>query len=44
MAAARRVSGYHPVPVIDHDAEGPQPWLATNDLLDHFTELTLWQQ
>ncbi|MER5850319.1 hypothetical protein ABT126_25550 [Streptomyces sp. NPDC002012] len=44
VAAARRVSGYHPVPVVDHDAEGPQPWLATNDLPDHFTELTLWQQ
>lgn len=29
VAAARRVSGYHLVPVVDHDAEGPHPWLAT---------------
>ncbi|MFE7355080.1 serine/threonine-protein kinase [Streptomyces sp. NPDC057543] len=30
VAAARRVSGYHLVPVVDHDAEGPLPWLATH--------------
>ncbi|MET9660741.1 serine/threonine-protein kinase [Streptomyces sp. NPDC006510] len=29
VAAARRVSGYHLVPVVDHDTEGTQPWLAT---------------
>ncbi|MFJ9241286.1 serine/threonine-protein kinase [Streptomyces sp. NPDC101776] len=28
-AAARRVQGYHIVPVVDHDTSGPQPWLAT---------------
>ncbi|MBK3575329.1 protein kinase [Streptomyces sp. MBT65] len=28
-AAARRVRGYHIVPVVDHDTSGPQPWLAT---------------
>lgn len=28
-AAARRVQGYHIVPVVDHDTTGPQPWLAT---------------
>ncbi|MFG2776769.1 protein kinase [Streptomyces prunicolor] len=27
--AARRVQGYHIVPVVDHDTSGPQPWLAT---------------
>ncbi|MEU7564671.1 serine/threonine-protein kinase [Streptomyces fradiae] len=27
--AARHVRGYHLVPVLDHDADGPQPWLAT---------------
>ncbi|WP_020123107.1 serine/threonine-protein kinase [Streptomyces canus] len=27
--AARRVQGYHIVPVVDHDTTGPQPWLAT---------------
>ncbi|MET9917688.1 serine/threonine-protein kinase [Streptomyces sp. NPDC006435] len=30
VAAARRVSGYHLVPVVDHDAEGETPWLATH--------------
>ncbi|MGW1651376.1 serine/threonine-protein kinase [Streptomyces atratus] len=30
VATARRVSGYHLVPVVDHDAEGPLPWLATH--------------
>ncbi|MGW1847186.1 serine/threonine-protein kinase [Streptomyces sp. NPDC001966] len=30
VAAARRVSGYHLVPVVDHDTEGPRPWLATH--------------
>ncbi|MFF3321980.1 serine/threonine-protein kinase [Streptomyces sp. NPDC002889] len=29
VAAARRVHGHHLAPVVDHDAEGPQPWLAT---------------
>ncbi len=29
VAAARRVFGYHLVPVVDHDADGAQPWLAT---------------
>lgn len=28
-ASARRVQGYHIVPVVDHDTSGPQPWLAT---------------
>ncbi|MDX3378838.1 serine/threonine-protein kinase [Streptomyces sp. ME02-6991-2A] len=27
--SARRVQGYHVVPVVDHDTTGPQPWLAT---------------
>ncbi|WP_443066989.1 protein kinase domain-containing protein [Streptomyces sp. NBC_01261] len=27
--SARRVQGYHIVPVVDHDTTGPQPWLAT---------------
>ncbi|MEU6756816.1 serine/threonine-protein kinase [Streptomyces sp. NPDC046685] len=27
--AARHVRGYHLVPVLDHDPDGPQPWLAT---------------
>jgi predicted Ser/Thr protein kinase len=27
--SARRVQGYHIVPVVDHDTSGPQPWLAT---------------
>ncbi|RLU81193.1 serine/threonine protein kinase [Streptomyces griseocarneus] len=27
--AARQVRGYHLVPVLDHDAHGEQPWLAT---------------
>nr|WP_281277908.1 serine/threonine-protein kinase [Streptomyces globosus] len=27
--AAQHVRGYHLVPVLDHDADGPQPWLAT---------------
>jgi tRNA A-37 threonylcarbamoyl transferase component Bud32 len=27
--SARRVRGYHIVPVVDHDTTGPQPWLAT---------------
>ncbi|MFB6990235.1 serine/threonine-protein kinase [Streptomyces sp. NPDC056304] len=30
VAAARRVSGYHLVPVVDHDVEGPRPWLAAH--------------
>ncbi|MFF2331134.1 MULTISPECIES: serine/threonine-protein kinase [unclassified Streptomyces] len=29
VAAARRVSGYHLAQVVDHSAEGPLPWLAT---------------
>uniref|UniRef100_UPI0008533990 serine/threonine-protein kinase n=2 Tax=Streptomyces TaxID=1883 RepID=UPI0008533990 len=29
VAAARRVSGYHLVPVVDHDAGAERPWLAT---------------
>ncbi|GHH76251.1 hypothetical protein GCM10018793_21440 [Streptomyces sulfonofaciens] len=29
VAAARRVSGYHVIPVVDHNADGEQPWLAT---------------
>ncbi|MEV0907709.1 protein kinase [Streptomyces hokutonensis] len=28
-SSARRVQGYHIVPVVDHDTTGPQPWLAT---------------
>ncbi|MFD9434706.1 protein kinase [Streptomyces sp. NPDC060002] len=27
--SARRVQGYHIVPVVDHDTTGSQPWLAT---------------
>ncbi|MDV9170547.1 protein kinase [Streptomyces sp. W16] len=27
--SARRVQGYHIVPVVDHDTTGAQPWLAT---------------
>ncbi|MEU7724369.1 serine/threonine-protein kinase [Streptomyces sp. NPDC040724] len=27
--SARQVQGYHIVPVVDHDTNGPQPWLAT---------------
>ncbi|MFH8516462.1 serine/threonine-protein kinase [Streptomyces gelaticus] len=30
VAAARRVSGYHLLPVVDHDTEGPRPWFATH--------------
>ncbi|MEE4542240.1 serine/threonine-protein kinase [Streptomyces sp. V4-01] len=29
VVAARRVQGYHVVPVVDHDTTGDQPWLAT---------------
>lgn len=29
VEAARRVHGHHVVPVVDHDAEAPLPWLAT---------------
>ncbi|RSS61146.1 serine/threonine-protein kinase, partial [Streptomyces sp. WAC06614] len=29
VRAARRVQGYHVVPVVDHDTTGAQPWLAT---------------
>ncbi|MFI1177716.1 serine/threonine-protein kinase [Streptomyces melanogenes] len=29
VQAARRVQGYHIVPVVDHDTSGAQPWLAT---------------
>jgi predicted Ser/Thr protein kinase len=29
VQAARRVQGYHVVPVADHDTTGDQPWLAT---------------
>ncbi|WP_240528267.1 serine/threonine-protein kinase [Streptomyces amritsarensis] len=29
VQAARRVQGYHIVPVLDHDTSGDQPWLAT---------------
>ncbi|MFF3217086.1 serine/threonine-protein kinase [Streptomyces sp. NPDC002886] len=28
VQAARRVQGYHIVPVVDHDTSGEQPWLA----------------
>ncbi|MFJ9641708.1 serine/threonine-protein kinase [Streptomyces sp. NPDC101206] len=28
VQAARQVRGYHLVPVVDHDTEGEQPWLA----------------
>ncbi|MFI5864542.1 protein kinase domain-containing protein [Streptomyces sp. NPDC051546] len=29
VRAARRVQGYHLVPVLDHDTTGPSPWLAS---------------
>ncbi|MGW2677994.1 serine/threonine-protein kinase [Streptomyces sp. NPDC001436] len=29
VRAARRVQGYHLVPVVDHDTAGPLPWIAT---------------
>ncbi|WP_326586353.1 serine/threonine-protein kinase [Streptomyces sp. NBC_01294] len=29
VQAARRVQGYHVVPVVDHDTTGEQPWLAS---------------
>ncbi|MFG3286154.1 protein kinase [Streptomyces sp. NPDC048111] len=29
VQAARRVQGYHVVPVVDHDTSGERPWLAT---------------
>ncbi|MFJ7194830.1 MULTISPECIES: protein kinase [unclassified Streptomyces] len=29
VRAARRVQGYHLVPVVDHDTSGQQPWLAS---------------
>ncbi|MGW1106904.1 serine/threonine-protein kinase [Streptomyces sp. NPDC002540] len=29
VQAARRVQGYHLVPVVDHDTSGRQPWLAS---------------
>ncbi|MGW0394647.1 serine/threonine-protein kinase [Streptomyces sp. NPDC003042] len=29
VQAARRVQGYHIVPVLDHDTSGEQPWLVT---------------
>lgn len=29
VRAARRVQGYHLVPVLDHDTTGPLPWLAS---------------
>nr|WP_247200735.1 serine/threonine-protein kinase [Streptomyces sp. LBUM 1481] len=30
VAAGRRVSGYHLVPIVDHDARAERPWLATH--------------
>ncbi|MFI1095069.1 serine/threonine-protein kinase [Streptomyces sp. NPDC020917] len=30
VQAARRVQGFHVVPVVDHDTTGDQPWLATS--------------
>lgn len=30
VQSARRVQGYHVVPVVDHDTGGNQPWLATS--------------
>ncbi|MGW2329012.1 serine/threonine-protein kinase [Streptomyces sp. NPDC001700] len=30
VTAARRVQGYHIVPVVDHDTSGDLPWLATS--------------
>ncbi|WP_246103381.1 serine/threonine-protein kinase [Streptomyces piniterrae] len=30
VLAASRVSGYHIVPVLDHDVDGKQPWIATS--------------
>ncbi|WKX70669.1 serine/threonine-protein kinase [Streptomyces sp. XD-27] len=30
VQAARRVSGYHIVPVLDHNMNGDQPWIATS--------------
>ncbi|WNZ11080.1 serine/threonine-protein kinase [Streptomyces sp. 11x1] len=30
VAAGRRVSGYHLVPIVDHDAGAERPWLATH--------------
>ncbi|WP_431044105.1 serine/threonine-protein kinase [Streptomyces sp. P1-3] len=30
VQAARRVSGYHIVPVVDHDVSGDEPWIATS--------------
>lgn len=29
VRAARRVQGYHLVPVVDHDTTGPLPWIAS---------------
>ncbi|MGW4237187.1 protein kinase domain-containing protein [Streptomyces sp. NPDC004749] len=49
VQAARRVSGYHIVPVLDHDTRGEEPWIATayvpglalDDVLDRFGPLPL---
>lgn len=49
VQAARRVSGYHIVPVLDHDMQGDQPWIATSyvpglpldDALTYFGPLPL---
>ncbi|MEU8886963.1 serine/threonine-protein kinase [Streptomyces sp. NPDC048442] len=47
VQAARRVQGYHIVPVVDHDTSGTQPWLASafvpglalHEVLGHFGPL-----
>ncbi|MFD3516746.1 serine/threonine-protein kinase [Streptomyces sp. NPDC058663] len=47
VQAARRVQGYHIVPVVDHDTSGTQPWLASSfvpglalhEVLGHFGPL-----
>uniref|UniRef100_A0AAU2VGU4 Protein kinase n=1 Tax=Streptomyces sp. NBC_00003 TaxID=2903608 RepID=A0AAU2VGU4_9ACTN len=49
VQAARRVQGYHIVPVMDHDTSGDRPWLATqyvpglalHDALNRFGPLPL---
>ncbi|WP_438296780.1 serine/threonine-protein kinase [Streptomyces sp. HUAS TT7] len=49
VQAARRVQGYHIVPVMDHDTSGERPWLATqyvpglalSDALNRFGPLPL---
>ncbi|GAA3384905.1 MULTISPECIES: serine/threonine-protein kinase [Streptomyces] len=43
VRAARRVQGYHLVPVVDHDTTGPLPWIASEfvpglSLADALTE------